>query len=154
MIPDWAERFFGESRIAEYDLKSGEAVSWGRQVIAEIPDDLFDNLKAGYEMACIFPDWFLIEKRLQFADLLMSHGGVRFVGLGPSGGFKWVTFADDSSWSHLTFKTGALKQLNLNHHLLVKCNKEGDKIGGGPRLPFKVFGRASKCRNKSRRRGR
>jgi hypothetical protein len=154
IIPDWAERFLGETGVAEYDPRSGKPIAWGRQVIAEIPEDLFDALRGRCEMACVYPEWFLIEKRVHFADLLMSHGGVRAVGLGPSGGFKWVRFADDTMWGHVSFREGAHKELLLNPRLHVKCDKDGNENGKDPRIPRKVWGhkRPKPARNTKRRR--
>jgi len=152
--PTWADRFLSETDIAEHDPKSGEPIAWGRRVIEEIPEDLFDDLKARCEMACIFPDWYLVEKRVQFADLMMKHGGVRFVGLGPGGGFKWVRFADGSTWGHSSWRTGALAELHKRPRMLVKCDKEGNEENGGPRIPRVAKGRSSKPRGPTRRPGR
>jgi len=154
MIPDWAERFLGETGEAEFDPRSEKAIAWGRQVIEEIPEDLFDILREKCEMRYVYPDWFLIEKRLQFADLLMKHGGVRAVGLGPSGGFKWVRFADDSLWGHPSFRNGALRETNLNPRLVVKCDKDGNEKGRVPRIPKRAIVRRSAPNGGGRRRGR
>jgi len=154
MIPDWADRFLAETGIADVDPRSGEPVAWDRRVIEEIPEDLFDALRARCEMACVFPDWFLIERRIQFADLMMRHGGVTCVGLGPGGGFKWVRFVDGSTWGHMTFKTGALKQLEMSPRKLVRCDKEGNENKCGPRTPRIAVGRPSKPRVAQGRKGR
>lgn len=152
MIPDWAERFLAETGVAEYDPRSEKPVAWGRRVIEEIPEDQFDILKSRCEMKCVFPDWYLIEKRMQFSDLLMKHGGVRFIGLGPSGGFKWVRFADGSTWGHISFKGGALRELEMNPRLLVKCDKDGKEKGKAARIPKRTIVRRSASRGG--RRGR
>jgi len=155
MIPDWAERFLGETGVAEYDPRSEQPVAWGRQVIEEIPEDLFDALRGRCEMACVFPDWFLIEKRVQFSDLMMKHGGVRAIGLGPGGGFKWVMFADNTMWGHPSFKMAAIRELGLNPRLVVKCDKDGNEKGSEPRVPRMAVGRPSAGRAApGRRRGR
>lgn len=153
MIPEWAERHLAETGVAEVDPRSGEPIAWGRQVVEEISEDFFDMLRARYEMACIYPDWFLVEKRVQFADLLMKHGGVRAIGLGPGGGFKWVRFEDGSIWGHLSFKSGALRELEMNPRLLVKCDKDGNEKGKGPRIPRRTIVRKSSP-GQTRRRGR
>jgi hypothetical protein len=146
MIPEWAEKFLAETGVAERDPKSDEPVAWGRRVVQEIPEDQFDILRGRCEMACVFPDWFIIEKRLQFADLLMKHGGVRAVGLGPGGGFKWVRFADGAIWGHLHFKSGALRELEMNSRLLIKCDKDGNEKGKAPRIDRKAIVRTSRGR--------
>ena len=151
MIPDWAERFLAETGVAERDPRSDEPIAWGRRVVEEIPEDQFDILKGRCHMACVFPDWYLIEKRLQFADLLMKHGGVRAIGLGPGGGFKWVRFADDSLWGHISFKSGAVRELEMSPRLLVKCDKDGNEKGKGPRIPRRTIVRRTKPRSQGRR---
>lgn len=143
-VPEWAERFLGETGEADYDPRSGEAVAWGRQVIEEIPEDLFDALRGRCEMACVYPDWFLIEKRLQFSDLMMKHGAVRSVGIGPGGGFKWVRFDDGSIWGHSSFRTGALRELEMKPRIAVKCDKDGNEKGDLPRVPRRTIIRTSK----------
>ena len=148
MIPDWTERFLGATGIAEYDPRSAMPVAWGRQVIEEIPEDLFEDLRSRCEMACIFPNWFLIERRVQFADLLMQHGGLRAVGVGPGGGFKWVRFSDGSTWGHPSFKTGALKEVELRPRLVVKCDKDGNEAGQEPRIPRRAVGRPGRSGRK------
>jgi hypothetical protein len=154
MIPEWASRFLGESDIAEYDPRSGEPVAWGREVIEKIPEDLFDAMKAQCDMECVFPKWYLVEKRLEFADVLMKCGGVRAVGLGPGGGFKWVRMADDTTWGHRIFKTGALEWLERNPRLLVRCDKDGNEKGKAARIPRVSMGRSSASRISNRGRGR
>jgi hypothetical protein len=153
-VPEWAERFLAETGVADVDPRSGEPVAWGRRVVEEIPEDQFDILRGRCEMTCVYPDWYLIEKRLQFADLLMKHGAVRAVGLGPGGGFKWVRFADGAVWGHLSLKSGALRELELNNRLLVRCDKDGNEKGKSPRIPRRTIVRRSAPRNQSRRRGR
>jgi len=143
MIPEWALKYLGEEGVAETDPKSGWPIAWGRQVIEDIPEDRFDDLRGRIEVTCVFPDWFVVERRLQFSDLLMKHGGVRQIGLGPGGGFKWVVFADDSKWGHLSFKNGALREIEKNERLHVKCDKDGNELEGGPRQPRRAMGRAS-----------
>lgn len=143
MIPEWAERFLAETGEAEFDPRAEVPIAWGRRVVEEIPEDQFDILRGRCEMKCVFPDWFIIEKRVQFADLLMKHGGVRAIGLGPGGGFKWVTFADGAIYGHLSFKTGALRELEMNPRLLVKCDKDGNEQGKAPRIPKRTIVRRS-----------
>lgn len=140
MIPDWAERFLSEQGEADYDPVSGEAVAWGRRIIEEVPEDLFDMLRERCEVACVYPDWYVIEKRKQFADLMMEHGAVKLVGLGPGGGFKWVTFSDDTTWGHSQFKHGAVKQAELNPRRVVKCDKDGNEKRGKSRVPRRATG--------------
>ena len=152
MIPDWADKYLAETGVAEYDPRSEKPVAWGRRVVEEIPEDLFDILRERHEMKCVYPDWFLIEKRIQFADLLMKHGAVRAVGLGPAGGFKWVRFEDDSLWGHISLKSGALRELELNSRLLVRCDKDGNEKGKAPRVPRRTIVRTSKPRTQRRRR--
>ena len=135
MIPELADRFLSETGVAEYDSYSNKPIAWGRQVIEEIPEDLFDSLRARCEVSCIYPDWFVVERRVQFADLMMNNGGVSLVGLGPGGGFKWVKFADGNIYGNCHFKTGALKQLELNPRLLVKCDRDGKESGKVLRIP-------------------
>jgi hypothetical protein len=141
MIPEWAEKHLAETGEAEFDPKSDKPVAWGRRVISEIPEDLFDILRGKVDMACVFPDWFIIEKRLHFADLLMAHGGLRFVGLGPGGGFKWVKFADGAIWGHGSFRDEAKRQVEMNPRLHVKCDKDGNEKGKAPRIPRRTIGR-------------
>ena len=152
-VPEWAEKFLDETGVAEVDPRSNKPVAWGRRVMQKIPEDQFDILRGRCEMKCVYPDWFLVEKRLEFADLLMSHGGVRAVGLGPGGGFKWVRFADDSVWGHSHFRDGALRELEMNSRLLVKCDKDGNEKGKAPRIPRRTIARRSR-RPTSKRRGR
>jgi hypothetical protein len=154
MIPEWAEKYLAETGIAETDPRSEKPVAWGRRVIEEIPEDQFDILRARCEMACVFPDWFLIEKRLCFADLLMAHGGLRSVGLGPGGGFKWVCFADGSIWGHGSFRDEAKRQVEMNSRLHVKCDKDGNEKGKAPRIPRRTINRISKPRGGGGRRCR
>jgi len=151
MIPEWAERFLAESGVAEYDPRSGEPIAWGRRLVEEIPEDQFDILRGRCEMACVYPDWYIIEKRTQFADLLMKHGGIRAVGLGPGGGFKWVRFADGAMYGHLSFKTGVLRELEMNPRLLVKCDKDGNEKGNEPRVPRRTIVRKSISKSTGRR---
>lgn len=154
MIPEWADKYLAETGVAEEDPRSGSPVAWGRRVVEEIPEDLFDILRSRCEMRCVYPDWFLIEKRTEFADLLMRHGGVRAVGLGPGRGFKWVRFADGAVYGHLHFKTGALRELELNSRLHVKCDKDGNEHGRAPRIERRAVGRPSRGRPSGGRRGR
>lgn len=153
-VPDWAERFLAETGVADVDPRSGEPVAWGRRVVEEIPEDQFDILRGRCEVACVYPDWFVVEKRLQFADLMMAHGPARAVGLGPGGGFKWVRFEDGSLWGHMQFKSGALHQLEVSPRILVKCDKDGNEKGKAPRVPRRTIVRTSRPRTQSRRRGR
>lgn len=150
-LPDWADRFLGETGVAEYDPRADKPVSWGRRVEEEIPEDMFDILKGRCELKCVFPDWFVVEKKLEFADLLMKHGGVRAIGVGPGGGFKWVRFADDSVWGHPNFRTGAIRELELNPRLKVACDKDGNEKGKAPRIPRRTIARPSRPRGGGRR---
>lgn len=156
MIPEWAERFLGEEGEAEFDPRSGEAIAWGRRLEEEIPEDLFDALKGKCEMRCVFPDWFVVLKRRDFAELLMANGGVRAVGVGPGGGFKWVRFANDSVWGHTSFRSGALRELEKSPRLKVACDKDGKEKGaGGHRTEKRIIGRPKSGRRSSgRRKGR
>lgn len=151
MIPEWAEKYLAETGEAEFDPRSDKPVAWGRRLIQEVPEDLFDTLKGRVEMTCVYPDWFVIEKRLSFADLLMKHGGVRAVGLGPGGGFKWVRFADGAEWGHPTFRNEAKRQVEMNSRLHVKCDKEGNEKGKAPRIPRRTIVRRSTPRGGGRR---
>jgi len=144
MVPEWAERFLGEHGEAEHDPRSGLPVAWGREVVEEIPEDLFDTLRSRCEMSCVYPQWFLIEKRWHFSDILMTHGGVRAVGVGPGGGFKWLKVEDGTIWGHSSFRSGAIEWLERNQRLLVKCDKEGNEKGKAPRIPRVSIGRGRK----------
>jgi hypothetical protein len=142
MIPDWAEKYLDEMTEAEYDSRSGEPISWGRKIISEMPEDMFTSFREICEVICVYPDWFVIEKRIQFSDLLMRNGPVRAVGLGPSGGFKWVKFDNGSIWGHSSFKSGVLKQVESNPRLIVKCDKDGNEKGESARVPRVAIGRS------------
>jgi hypothetical protein len=144
VIPDWALKYLGETEVAETDPLAEEPISWGKRVVEKIPEDLFDSLRSRCEMVCNYPDWYLIGSRVQFADLMIKHGGVRFVGVGPGGGFKWVRFADGSTWGSPSLRTGAIKELAMNPRLGVKCDKDGREGGELPRIPRRTIGRAGK----------
>jgi hypothetical protein len=140
MIPEWAEKYLGEDGVADIDPRSGEPVAWGRQVISQIPEGLFDKLRGEVDLVCIHPGWYVIERRIQYDEIAALHGGVKTVGVGPSGGFKWVQFADGTLWGHKYFRDGSMKEAVKNARLVVKCDKDGNEKGVEPRLPRLTVG--------------
>lgn len=140
MIPEWAIEYLGAEGVAEVDSRSGESVAWGRQVTKEIPEGLFEKLRGEVDLVCVPPDWFVVERRLSFGELLQARGIVRAIGVGPSGGFKWVRLADNSVWSHKNFRDGVMKEARLNPRLIVKCDKDGYEKGNELRLPRLTVG--------------
>lgn len=155
MIPVWAEQYLGPEEQAETDTVSGEPVSWGRPVIMDVPEEQFAELRGRCEVICVYPTWFVVTRRIQFSDMLMAHGPVRAVGVGPGGGFKWVRFDDGSIFGHSSFSVGARRELGLNPKLMVKCDAAGKEAGAEPRIPRRAIGRVPSGRSSpGGRRGR
>jgi hypothetical protein len=143
MIPEWAESFLGVEEPAEMDPVAGEPVSWGRRVVTQMSEEQFTELRGRCDVVCFFPDWYVVTKRLQFSDLLMAHGPVRAVGVGPGGGFKWVRFDDGSTWGCTSLAIGARRELSMSPRLRVKCDPDGKEAGAEPRIPRRAMGRPS-----------
>ncbi len=154
MIPDWAESHLGEVEPAEQDPVAGKPISWGRPVIIEFQEEQFADLRGRCEVVCVYPTWYIITKRIQFADLLMEHGPVRAIGVGPGGGFKWVRLEDKSVWGHASFANRAKMELTMSARLAVKCDADGKEAGAAPRIPRRVIGRPFAVARHVRKRGR
>jgi hypothetical protein len=133
MIPEWAEKYLGECGVADVDPRNGEPVAWGRQVLEQMPEGLFDQLRGAVDLVCVYPGWYVIERKLTFTDL-RSHGEVRAIGVGPSGGYKWVQFADGTVWGHRYFREEAMRELAKNLRLATKCDKDGNERGSEARV--------------------
>ena len=142
MVPDWALKFLGPEGVADRDPRSSKPMAWGRRVVSEIPESLFNVLRGTCDVACVYPDWFVVERRVEFADLVMAHGPVKLVGLGPAGGFKWVRFEDGSTWGHSSLRTEAQRQASMNPRIAVRCDKDGNERGTEPRVPRRAIGRS------------
>jgi len=140
MIPEWAEIYLGAEGVAEIDPRSGEPVAWGRQVTSQMPEGLFDRLRGEVEMVCVFPDWFVIERRLPVDDVIKAHGAIKAVGIGPSGGYKWMRLGDDSMWGHKSFRDFSMREVRINPRLVVKCDKDGYEKGTEFRVPRVAVG--------------
>ena len=140
MIPEWAEQYLGAEGVAETDPRSREPVAWGRQVVSQIPEGLFERLRGEVELVCIYPDWFVVERRLPFEDLIKARGAPKAVGVGPSGGYKWMRLGDDSMWAHSSFREFAMREVRINPRLVVKCDKDGYEKGNEFRVPRVAVG--------------
>jgi len=145
------DRYLGDEEVAEVDPVSGRPVSWGRPFVEQMSEGDFDLFRAGNDVVCVYPRWFVITKRICFADLLMRHGRVQAVGLGPSGGFKWVELADGSRYGHRSFRAPVLDVAQSITVRKVRCDKNGAEE---KRTPARTVGRASTRRSVTGRRGR
>lgn len=142
MLPEIVSKYIGKTSPAETDPSAGEVISWGKKIDKDIPDHLFEVIKNHCQVVCLFPDWYIIEKRMDFADLLRGHGKPKEVGVGPSGGFKWVKMTDDTVWSSSVFKIGAMRFLELNPRMRVSCDRDGNERGKVNRIPRVVSGKS------------
>ena len=140
MIPEWAEQYLGAEGVAEVDPHSREPIAWGRQVVSQIPEGLFEKLRGEVDLVCIYPDWFVVERRLPFEDLIKARGVIKAVGVGPSGGYKWLRLGDDSMWAHKSFRDFAMREVRINPRLVVKCDKDGYEKGNEFRVPRVAVG--------------
>ena len=77
-----------------HDGTCGETTGWGYRIIQHLGEDRFRSLGAYGELACSYPSWFLITKRLTPQDAIIQYGAITEIGEGPQGGFKRVTFGE------------------------------------------------------------
>ena len=77
-----------------FDSWCGEPVGWGYKIIKHLGDERFSELKECGEMNCIYPNWYLITKKLTREDAIKKYGEVTDKELGPRGGFISITFGD------------------------------------------------------------
>jgi hypothetical protein len=134
------ERNLGEDECVEYDPLSGIEFIWGREILAPLPEPEFDDLRDRKKIMCVHPDWFYVTRTVTMDDLVAKHGDILQVGLGPSGGFKWVRFQDRAMHGHRSLRPAAKEWAAARPRFAVKCDKLGNEINP----PRRVMGRSGR----------
>lgn len=75
-----------------FDSYSGETTAWGFKVLNRMNEDEFSIAREYGTMEYVYPDWYLVTKRLTKEDAEMKYGEITEIEKGPRGGFKSVTF--------------------------------------------------------------
>ena len=74
------------------DGVSGEPLGWGFEILSHLGDEGFNALREFGTLECLYPDWFLITKKLTFQDAIKKYGKVTQLIVGPKGGWRSITF--------------------------------------------------------------
>jgi hypothetical protein len=124
-------------------LEDGVVLAWGHELLCEISDQEFDELREYGTWHHEMPDWILIQRTVLIEEIIKKHGEISDIGLGPSGGFKYITFTKkkrDKKLKHRLLTHVAKEIAQENPRLVTECNKEGLPI---PRVPRVSSGRPS-----------
>ena len=133
------ERYLGEEQVADADPISGEPLVIGRPINERLPDADFEALRQEGKTHYVHGQWFLVTKRLMVTELILKHGPPLRVGIGPSGGFKWIQFQDQSVHCHQQLADEARSIALSDSVQKVKCDKDGTEV---PRIPRVCSGKA------------
>lgn len=86
------ETDISEYGICTYDSYCGEPTGWGYKILKHLGPDIFNALSEQGEMVCIYPEWFLVTKRLTKEEAIAKYGEITDTKIGPRGGFKSETY--------------------------------------------------------------
>jgi hypothetical protein len=75
-----------------FDSWCGKCVGWGYKLIRHCGDEMFAELGKHGSLDCVYPNWYLITKRLSINEAIHQYGDIEEVEVGPRGGFRTVTF--------------------------------------------------------------
>jgi hypothetical protein len=139
MNQEQLERYLGEEQTADLDPVSGELAVVGRLINERMPEADFEALRRAGKTHYVHGQWFLVTKRLTVTELILRHGPPIRVGLGPSGGFKWIQFQDQSIHGHPQLASDAKSIASQDSVQTVRCDREGTEI---PRIPRVCSGKA------------
>lgn len=92
--PKGYESDLGEYGSQLYDGVCGEPTMWGFRIITRLGDERFHALHEFGDLECVYPDWFLITKKLTREEAINKYGEIADEEFGPRGGWKSVTFGD------------------------------------------------------------
>jgi len=88
------EDALGPYEVQSYDAYSGEPVAWGFKIIKRLGEDRFNELREKAELECVYPDWFVVSKKLTREEAIQLYGPVTHEEFGPRGGWKYIEFGD------------------------------------------------------------
>lgn len=92
MKPKGLEENFSEYGEILFDSYSGETTAWGFKVIKRMGEVEFAEARQHGTMEYVYPDWYLVKKRLTKEEAERKYGEMTEIVRGPRGGFKSVTF--------------------------------------------------------------
>jgi len=133
------EAMLGPEQEVDADPLSGDVIFVGRLIHERIPEADFAELQKNHDVHYIRGQWHLITKKTMISDLILRHGKVTRVGLGPVDGFKWIQFADRTICCHSSLAKEAKAIAQAEDVERVRCNKEGIEV---PRIPKVARGKA------------
>jgi len=149
-IPSYLAKYLGP--LSPCIMEEGVILAWGHELLSEVEPSEFDDLRKYGVWFHEMPDWILIQRNVLIEEIIAKHGKVTDIGLGPSGGFKYITFTKKKRETKLKHRLlmDVAKELGAdNPRLVTECNKDGLPI---PRVPRVSSGRPSAGRPKPRRR--
>lgn len=75
-----------------FDGYCGEPVGWGFRLLRHIGEERFNELRKFGELECLYPDWYLVVKKLSREQAIELYGEITAEEFGPRGGWKSTTF--------------------------------------------------------------
>lgn len=118
-------RYFGDVMCIEVDPISEAEMVWGKELLLEIQEQEFDELRP--KMRCVHPDWYYVTDMVTIEELKEKHGDITRIGLGPSGGFKWILFSDGVKYGHSILRQAGKDWASSHPRCVIECDKNGNE---------------------------
>jgi hypothetical protein len=123
-----------EPEVAESDDESGEPMVYGYRIVKPISPIVFQEMKRYLDFISNGMDWWVKTSEVDTLTIIDNDGGIAQVGLGPSGGFKWVVLKSGRRFSHRLFRVESQKWAAMNPRRVARC----DRNGNDTRIPAAV----------------
>lgn len=94
--PEGFEEYLSEYTTVAYDSYCGEPITEGFFIVRHMPEEKFNQLYNLGDVEYITNQWALITKKLTPQEAVKKYGDVKAIGVGPRGGFKTVTYGEET----------------------------------------------------------
>ena len=115
-----------EASPAEFDPISGEPIVFGLKIQTRISPIVFQEMKPHIDFIGNGIDWWVKTSVADCSAIIEREGGIVCVGLGPSGGFKWVDCKSGTRFGHGAFREISQKWAASNPRRVSKCDRNGN----------------------------
>lgn len=86
------EKELGAYGAVMFDPYCGEPVGWGFRLLRHMGEERFNKLQDFGELECLYPDWYLVVKKISREQAIELYGEITAEEFGPRGGWRSITF--------------------------------------------------------------